>query len=196
MNWKEVVGDPHYLGIKAHDLNCAGISTTMHGKRYKSYQNIWYMDFTEGKSYFHLYAHDINTGQELLHYKLSLINPFESGQPEYEQQWSPCYLDYPKVDYSNSLKDTYKIFIKDGEDTHFKAKFKFDNPVTITDINLVKSGNGSITKTITYSRDGINFSEFSSNFPTESSAYWMVKVNVVAESQMEIYKLELITSEK
>lgn len=193
MNWKDVIGDSHYLGIKAHVLNCAGISTTMHGSRFKSYQNIWHIDFSEGESCFYLYAHDISAAKKVLRYKISLVTPFESGEPKYEQQWSPCYLDYPKVGYPNSLSDSYKIYVQDNKTTYFKAKYKFDEPVTVIDINLVKSGNGSITKSIAYSLDGTNFSEFSTNFPTESYKYWMVKVDVAAESQIYIYQLELIT---
>lgn len=193
MNWKEVLGDPHYLGIKAHVLNCAGISTTMHGDRYKSYQNVWYADFFEGRSCFYLYAHDINAAKRVLRYRIQLVTPFESGEPEYEQQWSPCYLDYPKVSYPKSLTDAHKIYVQAGKTTYFKAKFKFDEPVTVIDIDLVKSGNGSITKSIAYSLDGTTFSEFGSDFPTESYKYWMVKVDVDAETKINIYQLELIT---
>jgi Icc-related predicted phosphoesterase len=193
MNWKDVLGDPRYLGIKAHVLNCAGISTTMHGDRYKSYQNIWHVDFFEGRSRFNLYAHDISAGKKVLLYKIPLVTPFESGEPKYEQQWSPCYLDYPKVCYPESLTDSYKIYVRPGKTTYFKAKYKFDEPVTVIDINLVKTGMGSITKSIAYSLDGTTFSEFSSDFPTESYKYWMVKVDVVAETQINIDQLELIT---
>ena len=191
MNWKKVDGDPHYLGIKAHVLNCAGISTTMHSNHYKSYQNVWFMDFTEGQSYFDLYAHNIETGQELLHYKISLLSPFESGSPKYEQQWSPCFLDYPKIKYSNSISDTYKIYVRAGATTFFKAKFKFDESVAVKGINVVASGKGSITKMIAYSDDGITFSPFTSNFPASSHKYWMLKIDIVADTRIEIYDVNL-----
>ena len=192
MNWKEVYGDPHYLGIKAHVLNCAGISTTMHSNQYKSYQNLWFMDFKEGQSYFDLYAHNINTGKELLHYKLSLISPFESGPPKYEQQWSPCYLDYPNIKYPNSISAMYKIYVQAGATTFFMSKFKFDQNVAVTDIDVVMSGNGTITKMIAYSDDGLTFSPFSSNFPKESHRYWMVKIDLTANTKIEIFEVKLI----
>lgn len=191
MNWKKVYGDPHYLGIKAHVLNCAGISTTMHANQYKSYQNVWFMDFTEGQSYFDLYAHNIETGQELLHYKISLLSPFESDSPKYEQQWSPCFLDYPKIKYPNSLSATYKIYVRANATTFFKAKFKFDESVAVKGINVVASGKGAITKMIAYSDDGITFSSFTSNFPASSHKYWMLKIDIVADTQIEIYDVNL-----
>lgn len=192
MNWKRVYGDPHYLGIKAHVLNCAGISTTMHANDYKSYQNVWFMDFYEGQSYFNLYAHNIETGQELLHYNLSLLSSFEFGSPKYEQQWSPCFLDYPNIKYPNSLSDTYKIYVEAGATTFFKAKFKFEKNVFVTGINVVTSGRGSIIKTIAYSDNGIIFSPFILNFPEESHKYWMVKIDILASTQIEIYDVDLI----
>jgi len=66
---------------------------------------------------------------------------------------------------------------------------------SLTDVNIVKSGDYSITKTIAYSIDGIKFSSFSADFPTEGYRYWMVKVDVIAETKVEIYKIELITGE-
>ncbi len=194
MNWEKVYGDPRYLGIKAHVLNCAGISTTMHSNHYKSYQNIWFMDFIEGKSFLNLYASDID-GRVLLRRRISLPRPFESGSPEFEQQWSPSLMDYPNTTYPNSLSANHKILIKNETTTFFNSKFRFDENVAVKGVKIVASGNGSISNKIAYSDDGVNFSKFSSKFPLEPHRYWTVRVEVIAESQMEIFKLELITSE-
>lgn len=192
MDWRAVQGDSHYLQIECYVLNCGSPSTTMHSHYYTQHIDCWYMDLEEGNSFFDLYGKNVETGVNTQHHQIALPTPIRLGEPEYEQQWSPCKLNYPNVFYPDTWSvGDHKLEVKSGTLGIFECKFRYDQPTSVKAINVVTEGGCVINKEIAYSDDKFIFSAFQDSIPQSKHKYWKIRLTINAFETVKIYDCNL-----